>query len=110
MVAFRGVVEHNVENDLDTGPVQRLDHVAKFVQWAERVLARAVRLVRRKERDRRVTPVIDQPGRSILRIELKHRHQFDGSHAELMQIRNFLDQTRKGAPFVFSRHRNSGGG
>jgi hypothetical protein len=49
MVAFRCVVEDNIENDLDTSPVQRLNHVSKFVQWAERVLARAVRLVRRKE-------------------------------------------------------------
>src|SRR5262245_47031199 len=49
MVAFRCMVEDHVENDLDTGPVQRLNHVAKFVQWAERVLARTVRLVRRKE-------------------------------------------------------------
>ena len=102
MVAFGGMVEDHVENDLDPGAMQCLNHVAELIHRAERVLPRAVCLVRCKERDRRVTPVIDQPGRSILRIELKHRHQFDGSHAELMQIRNFLDQTRKGAPFVFS--------
>ena len=49
MVTFRRVVEHNVENHLDTCPVQRLNHVAELVQRAERVLARAVRLMRRKE-------------------------------------------------------------
>ena len=49
MVTFRRVVEHNVEDHLDTCPVQRLDHVAEFVQRAERVLARAVRMMRRKE-------------------------------------------------------------
>ena len=32
-----------------------------------------------------------------MRIELEHRHQFDCSHAELLQIRDFLDQARKGA-------------
>ena len=101
MVAFRGVVEDNVENHLDPGAMQCLHHVAELIHRAERILARAVCLMHGKERDRRVTPVIDQPGRSILRIELKHRHQFDGSHAELTQIGNFLDQTRKRAPFVF---------
>jgi hypothetical protein len=49
MVTFGGVVEHNVENHLYTCPVQRLNHVAELVQRTERVLARAVRLVRRKE-------------------------------------------------------------
>ena len=34
MVTFRRVVEHDVENDLDSSPVQRLDHVAKFVHGA----------------------------------------------------------------------------
>ena len=38
MVAFRGVIEHHVENDLDAGAVQRLDHVAKLVHRAERIL------------------------------------------------------------------------
>ena len=44
MVAFRGVVEDDIENDLDAGPMQRLDHVAKLVHRAERILARAVGL------------------------------------------------------------------
>ena len=49
LVTFRSVVEHNVENHLDLRPVQRLDHIAKFVQPAERILTRAVRMMRRKE-------------------------------------------------------------
>ena len=49
VIAFRSVVEHNVENDLDTGPVQRLNHVAKFIQRPQRILARTIRLMRCKE-------------------------------------------------------------
>ncbi len=49
VVAFRGVVEDDVENDLDARPMQRLDHVAKLVNGTQRVLTRAVALVRRKE-------------------------------------------------------------
>src|SRR4030095_15763083 len=39
MAAFGGVIENDVENHLDVGPVQRLDHVAKLVNWANEVLA-----------------------------------------------------------------------
>ena len=48
-VAFGRVIEHHVENDLDAGAVQRLHHVAKFVDGAQRILTRAVRLMRCKE-------------------------------------------------------------
>ncbi len=60
-------------------------------------------LMRRKERDRRITPVIDQPGRSILRIELEHRQQFDGGDAELLKIRNLLDQAGVSAARFFRK-------
>src|SRR5262249_24312770 len=56
VIPFGGVAEHNVENDLDARPVQRLNHVAKLVQWPEWVLARAVRLVRRKGGNRSMSP------------------------------------------------------
>ena len=44
MVAFRGVIEHDVENDLDSRPVQRFDHVAKLVHRSQRILPRAIGL------------------------------------------------------------------
>src|SRR5262249_23639425 len=49
VITFGGVIEHNVENDLNTRPVQSLDHVAKLVQRPKRILPRAVGVVRRKE-------------------------------------------------------------
>jgi hypothetical protein len=36
VVAFGGVIEDHVEDDLDRRPVQRLHHVAKLVDGAER--------------------------------------------------------------------------
>jgi len=39
VVPLGRVVEDDVENDLESGAVQRLAHVAKLVQRAERVLA-----------------------------------------------------------------------
>ena len=92
MVAFGGVIENDVENHLDAGPVQRLHHVAKFVYGAERILARAVGLVGREERDRRIAPVVDRPGGRILRVKVEHRQEFDGGNAEFLKIRNLFDQ------------------
>src|SRR5947209_6355144 len=86
VVALRGMIEDNVENNLEAGPVQRFDHVAKLVHWTKGVLTRAVGLMRRKERDRRISPIVDQSGRRILAVELKHWQQFDGSNAELLEI------------------------
>ena len=63
----------------------------------ERILPRAVRLMRRKERDRRIAPVVDLARRTILGIELKYRQQFHGGDAELLKVRNLLDQSCIGA-------------
>ena len=97
LVTFGGVVEHDVEDDLDARPVQRLDHVAELVHRAERIPARAVRLVRREERDRRVAPVVDLARRAVLGIELEHRQQLHRGDPELLEIRDLLDQAGEGA-------------
>ena len=81
-----------IENDLNTGPVQCFDHVAKFVHWPEWILTRAVCPVRGKEADRRVSPVVDLPRRGILSIELKDGKKFNRSDPELLKVRNLLDQ------------------
>jgi hypothetical protein len=86
------VIEHDVENDLNAGPVQCFDHVAKFVDRPERISARAVTLMRSKERDRRVSPVIDLSRRGILCVELENRKKLDRGDPELLKIRNLLDQ------------------
>ena len=39
MIAFGGVVEDDVENDLDARSVQGLDHIAKLVDGTERIPA-----------------------------------------------------------------------
>ena len=66
--------------------------------------------MRRKEGDRRIAPVVDQARRGILGIELKHRQQFDRGDAELLEIRNLLDQAGVGAALVLARRRNWDGG
>jgi hypothetical protein len=97
LIALGGVVEHDVEDDLGAGPVQRLDHVAELVHRAERIFARAARLVRREERDRRIAPIVDLAGRTIPGVELEHRQQLHRGDPELLEIRDLLDQARERA-------------
>ena len=101
MSAFRRVIEDHVENDFDAGPVQRLHHVPKFIHRAQRFLARTVCLVRRKERDRRVAPVVRPAWGRILGIELKHGKQLDRGNAQLLKVGDLLDQSGVRATFRF---------
>ena len=63
----------------------------------ERIPPRAVGLVRREERHRRVAPVVDESRRRVLRVELEHRQQLHRGDAERLQVRNLLDQSGVGA-------------
>src|SRR5215472_16102113 len=92
VAAFCGVIEYDVEDDLDSSAVERLNHVAKLVDGFAAILSRAVRLMRSKERDRRVTPVVDQTLGTILRIKLEYRKEFDGGNAKVLKIRNLFDE------------------
>ncbi len=105
LIALRGVVEHDVEDDLEPGPVERLHHVAELVDRPERILPRAERRVGREERHRRVAPVVDVSGRAVERVELEDRQQLDGGHAEILQVRDLLDDPGIGAAGVFGQAR-----
>ena len=94
-VALGRVVEHDVENDFDARAMQRLDHVAKFVDRPQRILPRAVSLMRGEERDRRIAPVVDFARRAVLGVELKHRQQFDRRDAELPADRESSRSVRR---------------
>src|SRR5678809_410749 len=72
--------------------MQSLHHISELFDRAERILPRAVGLMRREERNRCVAPVVDHAGRAILRIELKHGQQLYGGNPELLQIRDLLSQ------------------
>jgi len=57
----------------------------------EHVLTRAVRVVRRKERDRRVPPVVDPARWADLGVELENRQHLDGRNAQILEVGNLLD-------------------
>src|SRR5262245_38117789 len=72
VITFRTVVKDDIKNDLASRPMQRLHHIAKLIHRGEPTPTRAVGLVGRKEGHRRVTPIVDQSGWAILRVELEY--------------------------------------
>ena len=60
VVALRGVVVDHVEDHLDAGAVQRLDHALELAHLLAADAGRGVVGERREEADRRVAPVVGQ--------------------------------------------------
>jgi hypothetical protein len=102
VVALGGVVVDDVEDHLDAGAVQRLDHRLELLDLALRLgahhvgqLARRdavpgdrVAVVRGEEGDRVVAPVVAQAalGEVVVVDELVHGHQLDRGDAERGQV------------------------
>ena len=88
LVALGGVVVDHVEDHLDVGLVQRLDHRLELLHLLAALAGGGVGVVRREEPDRVVAPVVRQPlvhQRGVLH-ELVHRHQLDRGDAELREV------------------------
>jgi hypothetical protein len=81
LTALGGVVEDDVEDDLQPGGVQRLDHGLEVVD-------RPVLVVRREEPDRLIAPVVAQSARNERPIvdELVYRQQLDRGHPQRDQV------------------------
>ena len=60
-VSLGGVVENHVEDHLEPGGVQRLDHRLELVDLAAAIAARRVLVVGREVADRLIAPVVAQP-------------------------------------------------
>ena len=95
MVALGGVVVDDVQDDLDAGRVQCLDHRLELADLLAALPGRAVAVVRREEADRVVAPVVRQAARhhGLLGDELVHREQLDGRGADPLEV---LDDRRVG--------------
>ncbi len=97
LVAFGRMVEDHVEDHLDVGGVQRPDHLLELADLAARLLADGVAAVRREEAQRVVAPVVRLRRTVAEAVEngiLVDRHQFDGRHAQRLQVGNLLDDAQ----------------
>ena len=92
VIALGRMVERHVEDDLDPGAMQRLHHVAELVERAEGSRARAVGRVGREKGERRVAPVVREPRRRILRVELEHGQELHRGDAQVLKIGDLVDQ------------------
>jgi hypothetical protein len=94
------MVVDDIEDDLDPGAMQRLDHVAKFVERAERIRSGAVPAMRREKRQGLVSPIVTEARRPVLFVESKYREELDGADTEVLEIGDLLDQPAVGAAFA----------
>ena len=111
-VALGGVVEDNIEDDLDTGGVERFDQIFEFVDLLAVLTAGGEAGFGGAEGERAVAPVVDQLFAGLrvvvevfVFVELENRHEFHAVHAEFLQVGNFLAQSIEGA-----RMHHAGGG
>ena len=84
--ALGGMVVDDVEDDLETRPVKRLDQVAELVSGPQCVRPAAVGHVRGEERDRLIPPVVDVPTRCREAIEVEHRQQLHRGDAQVDEV------------------------
>ena len=102
--AFRRVVEHHVQDQLEAGGVQGLDHLLELAHLAAGLSSRAVAALGCEQTDRVVAPVVDQRltrGRAgDVLVRFGHRQQLDRGNAQLGQVRDAFDESAEGAGVV----------
>jgi hypothetical protein len=88
-VGLAGVIEDDIEDHFDAGPVQGSHHGPKLIAHGARVGRRRITGLRAKEAERVVAPVIDEPPvRQVPLVQvLVHRQQADRGDAEPLQMR-----------------------
>ena len=98
-ITFRGVVEDDIENDLDARSVEALDQIFEFVDLLPLIAACGEARFRCAEGQRAVTPVIAERfagvgvlAKILVLVELEDRHEFHAIDPQLDQVGNFLPQ------------------
>ncbi len=88
VVALGRVVVDDVEDDLDTRRVERLDHLLELPDLVAHVVAGAVGHLGREERDGVVAPVVSQAalGQVLVLREVVHGQELHRGHAETDEV------------------------
>ena len=84
-VSLGGVIEHDIENDLDIGGMHRTDHLFELEHLCTRFLRDRISSMRRKESDRVVSPIVRmRVFRTVRRVDRKlvNRHQLDRRNSQ----------------------------
>ena len=98
-ISFRCVVQHDIQNHFDPGAMKGLDHLSELQRLLPVRSSDAVGLLRRKERNRIVAPIVREflfgyrvePDQFVF-VEFGNRHQLNCGHPQVFEIRNFFGQ------------------
>ena len=87
-IAFSSVVQHHIQNDLNARLMQRLYRIAEFIPRLIRM--HRIAWLKRKHRQRVVTPVVAQPQPLQTRFagEMRHRQQLQRGDPQMLQVSN----------------------
>src|SRR5210317_1245165 len=94
------MVENDIEDDLNAFSVQRPDHLLEFTDVAAGLSAGCIATMGSKECHGVIAPVILFSAQHAIEgfdRKFMDRHQFDSSHSERLQVRNFFDDPEIGA-------------
>ena len=96
-VSFRRVVENHVEDDFDSGVVERLHHVLELAHRAPGRLVKGIARLWREKSDGGIAPVVLEPCpcaricvRVLVLVEFKNRKQLHRGDSKLLQVRDFF--------------------
>src|SRR5512139_323821 len=92
------MVVDDVQEDLNSGPVQRLDHIPELVERPQRIAAGTVAVMGGEKRKGGIPPVIAQSRGTILLVKGEDGEQFDRADSEVLQVWGFFRQSGIGAP------------
>jgi hypothetical protein len=88
LIPFGGVVVDYVEDDFDSGAVQRFDHGFEFADLFAAGAATRVTRIRREVVDRVISPVVVQSifDQALVIHEVVHGHELDRGDAQFLEI------------------------
>ena len=107
LVALRRMIEHHIQNNLNTVVVERLDQQLQLRALGIVLVVCNIAGIGGEKSHRIVSPVVQEP--SVPRIpgvhglvKLKYGHQLHRVDAKLLQIRNFLHKPCESSPVLYS--------
>ena len=109
-IALAGMIKDDIQNDLDARFVQSLDHLAKVSDVAPLARCKTVGVVRGEVANGVISPEVFQrsaihradPADTLL-IKGKDGQQFNSRDAQILEVRNLLDDTCKGTRMLAAR-------
>src|SRR5215469_7263967 len=100
VIPFISVIEDDVQNHFNSGPMEGLHHIAEFPQVATTLRADTKSGLRCEVAYRAVPPVVGQgPPLHLAQdsrlIEVEYREQLHRRNAEILQVWDLLDDSRE---------------